>query len=391
MGLKKLGLATAVMFATSSMAFAADDLQINGFINVTAGVMDTKSTSAVGYDTTLGFDQNTLAGLQLSKKVNSDTSATVQLMSRGSQGYKTEAAWAFITYELSDNTDIRMGRLRTPFFQYSDFLEVGYAYNWITPPTLVYRLDSMSSLTGVDMTHRFTLGAVDGSIQLYTGRYSDDFNLYGEVYKMELNSAAGAVLNMNAGDFGTRLSYHQAEFYINDIDSSGSGSRNLDQLVGLGMSMGLNPNDFIPQGQTSQFLQGSLFWDNGSTSLVGEYTALRHDSNLLNDDHAWFVSAAQRLGDFTAHLTYAESDDDLKSGTIGTVQKFTEKKDSSITLGVRYDYNSSTAFKVETRYLTSESADDRLAAAAARTPGAENLPLVKSTGTLYTVGMTIVF
>src|SRR5690554_3338941 len=115
MVLKKLGLVTAALVASSQMAYA-NDLQINGFLSVTAGILDNKAIDNTftnpGYDTALGFDAQTLAGLQLSKKVNDNTSATVQLMSRGSQGYATEAAWAYITYQLSDNTDIRFGRLR---------------------------------------------------------------------------------------------------------------------------------------------------------------------------------------------------------------------------------------------------------------------------------------
>lgn len=421
--LKRTGLAAAVLLASSQFAFA-DDLQINGFINVTAGVIDNKdimSSSAVsGYDTTVGYDQNTLAGLQISKKVNDNTSATLQLMSRGSQGYKTEAAWAYITYELTENTDIRFGRLRTPFFHYSDFLEVGYAYNWITPPGIVYRLDTMSAITGADLTHRFTAGAVDGSFQIYSGRYKDDFSLDNDAYEMELRSAAGAVLSLNYGDFGARASYHQAEFYINGLDAD--GNRALDGLLELAdgydkvqsIVTGGNHSPIAPkvapQGETSNFYQASVFWDNGSTSLIGEFTALRHDSFLLNDDDAWLVSAAQRLGDVTVHATYAFTDDKIKSGSIGNMQKIAQDEHSSITLGLRYDYNSSVAFKADASYITYKSADTRLdgvvtALKEAGDPeneaafmgavgdmlGALGSPLVKSTGTLYTVGMSIVF
>lgn len=394
MTLKKLGIASAILLAGAQTAYA-NDLQINGFLNITAGVIDNEkiidSPAAPGYDTTVGFDSQTLGGLQISKKVNDNTSATIQLMSRGKQDYQTEAAWAYVTYDLSDNTSIRFGRLRTPFFQYSDFLEVGYAYNWITPPGIVYRLDTMSALNGVDMTHQFTLGAMDGSFQLYTGRFKDDFDLDGETYEMELRSGVGAVLNLNAGNFGTRMSYHQAGFYINGLDATGT-ERALDRLFGLAQSFGLDTSNIEPQGQTATFFQGSLFWDNGSTSLVAEYTGLRHDSDLLNDDDAWMVSAAQRFGDFTTHLTYAYAEDKIKSGAIGTAQKFSEAQDSSITLGLRYDYSSSVAFKTEAHYITAKSSASRLAELEKNQGAAAgDLALDKNTGSLYTIGMSIVF
>src|SRR5690554_2263344 len=400
MTLKKLGIASAILLAGAQTAYA-NDLQINGFLNVTAGVLDNKDIeggfTTGGYDTTLGFDQHTLAGLQISKKVNDNTSATVQLMSRGKQGYKTETAWAYVTYDLSDNTAIRFGRLRTPFFHYSDFLEVGYAYNWVTPPTIVYRLDSMSILTGVDFTHQFTMGAIDGAFQLYTGRYKDDFELRGDTYDAELSSAAGAVLNLNAGNFGGRLSYHQAELSFHDLDPTlpEADLRNLDKV--LAAAIGAVPfigavDSFEASGQNSSFYQGSLFWDNGSTSLIAEYTALRHDSHLLNDDDAWLVSIAQRFGDVTAHLTYATAKNKVKDGNVGIVQRFAESEESDIIAGLRYDYSSSVALKAEAHYITINNAATRADQMTTVGPvAASELDLDKNTGSLYTIGMSIVF
>ena len=396
MTLKKLGIASAILLAGAQTAYA-NDLQINGFLNVTAGVLDNKDIedgfTTGGYDTTLGFDQHTLAGLQISKKVNDNTSATVQLMSRGKQGYKTETAWAYVTYDLSDNTAIRFGRLRTPFFHYSDFLEVGYAYNWVTPPTIVYRLDSMSTLTGVDFTHQFTMGAIDGAFQLYTGRYKDDFELRGDTYDAELSSAAGAVLNLNAGNFGGRLSYHQAELSFYDLDPT--GERNLDKMLGAAAltAQAIGAVDsFEASGQNSSFYQGSLFWDNGSTSLIAEYTALRHDSHILNDDDAWLVSIAQRFGDVTAHLTYATAKNKVKDGNVGIVQRFAESEESDIIAGLRYDYSSSVALKAEAHYITINNAATRADQMTTVGPvAASELDLDKNTGSLYTIGMSIVF
>lgn len=396
MALRKSGLALAVMLA-SPAAFSGD-LQINGFINVSAGSVDNSKLDVDGYDTGVSFDSGTLVGLQLSKQVNDTTSATVQLIARGQDSYTTEASWAYVTFSPDESTDIRAGRLRTPFFYYSDFLEVGYAYNWVRPPSIVYRLNDMSSVTGVDFTRRFSAGPVDGSVQIYAGRYKDDFTLDGDTYEMELRKAGGAVFTMTTGDFGARASYHQADFYINNLDPT--GDRALDSLMGLAAIYdAVNGTDISseiePDGETSKFYQASVNWDNGSTALIAEYTALRHDSALLNDDDAWLVSAVQRFSDVTVHLTYAYSEDKIKSGDIGNAQLFTEAKDSSVTLGVRYDYDSSSAFKFDAQYITSETASDRLATLDASNPAtipaAMAMPLAKETGMLYTVGMSIVF
>src|SRR5690606_33806211 len=341
MVLKKTGLAAAVLLAGSQLAYA-NDLNINGFINVTGGVLSNDKISLDGYNDNPSFDQGTLMGLQMSKKVNDSTSATVQLVSRGSEDYQTEASWAYITYALNNDTDIRAGRLRTPFFYYSDFLEVGYAFNWVRPPSSVYRLDGLSSITGVDITHRFNAGAFDGSVQVYTGRYNDDFALNGDTYEVELRNTLGAVFSLNQGNFGAPVSYHQADL---SFDTDNPSGRALDLIYAAAPAA--VKSEFAAQQDKSQFYQASLSWDNGSTALIAEWTGLKHDTALLNDDTAWLVSAAQRYGDATVHLTYTVTEDDLESGTVGVVQKNAESEENSIILGLRYDYDSSTALKFD--------------------------------------------
>ncbi|UXD86482.1 porin [Thalassolituus hydrocarboniclasticus] len=374
MVLRKSGLAVAVLLAFSPAAFSSD-LNINGFMNVTAGNLSTEDISLDGYDDGVSFDVGTLVGLQISKQVNETTSATMQLISRGSDNYSTEASWAYVTYAASEDTDIRMGRLRTPFFYYSDFLEVGYAYNWVRPPSIVYRLDAFSSISGVDVTHRFAIGGMDGSVQAYTGRYNDDFTLSGDTYNIELRRAAGMVFSLNSGDFGARLSYHQADLTLDaNAALAGPDGRALDNLAAGGALAGVG-DEFTADEDKAKFYQASVSYDNGSTAVIAEWTALDQTTALLNDDSAYLISAAQRFGDTTVHLTYTASEDDLESGVVGQVQKNAESKENSIILGMRYDYDSSTAFKVDIQQHDEELVN-----------GAKG-----ESGILYNVGMSLVF
>jgi len=374
MVLRKSGLAAAVLLACSPAAFS-DDLNINGFMNVTAGNLSTEDISLDGYDDGVSFDVGTVVGLQMSKQVNDTTSATVQLISRGSDNYSTEASWAYVTYAANENTDIRMGRLRTPFFYYSDFLEVGYAYNWVRPPSIVYRLDAFSSISGVDVTHRFAIGGMDGSIQAYTGRYNDDFTLSGDTYHIELRRAAGMVFSLNSGDFGARLSYHQADLTLDaNAALAGPNGRALDNLA-AGCALAGVGDECTADEDKAKFYQASVSYDNGSTAVIAEWTALDQTTALLNDDSAYLISAAQRFGDATVHLTYTVAEDDLESGVVGQVQKNAESKENSIILGMRYDYDSSTAFKVDIQQHDEELVN-----------GAKG-----ESGLLYNVGMSLVF
>ena len=150
---KKLGTSAAILGLLSSAQFANaadDDLGIYGFLSVGASMLvnnnenEDKGVDGVtldGFDDQSGnFKQDAIFGLQITKQINESTSATGQLVSRGTSDYNTEASWAFVTYNANKDLDLRMGRLRIPFFYYSEFLEVGYAYNWIRTPSDVYSI-----------------------------------------------------------------------------------------------------------------------------------------------------------------------------------------------------------------------------------------------------------
>jgi len=395
---------TRIHWAPSLLALAiaspamASDLNINGFLSVGASMLDDNKASIAGADNQGGFKNDTVLGLQVQKQVNNSTSATGQLVSRGSDDYSTEAAWAFVTYAANDDLDLRMGRLRIPFFQYSDFLEVGYAFNWIRPPSEVYRVP-FSSLDGVDLTQRFSSGSIDGSVQIYYGRFQGDFNTGTDVYASDYRNFAGLALTTNMGNFGTRLSYHQAEIIMDTTDTTTA----LGAAVGAAGAIGLVPDgvdvgtatgntalagltgvgdasaaeDFNFTGQTSQFVEAALTYDDGTYSAVMEWTALEHESSLFLDDQAWLIGVAARIGDFTPHLTYTTEKDSFDSGKEGEIQKQLplESEQSSIIVGLRYDYDSGTALKLEI-----QNNDEKTAL------GADG-----DSATLYSVAVDVVF
>lgn len=110
--------------------------------------------------------------------------------------------------------------------------------------------------------------------------------------------------------------------------------------------------DFNLTGQTSQFIAAALTYDDGTYSLLAEWTAFDHETSLLADDQAWMASAAMRMGEFTPHVRYSTRKEVADSGNEGRIQKQLglEAEQSSITLGLRYDYDSSTALKFEAQH-----------------------------------------
>lgn len=192
-------------------------------------------------------------------------------------------------------------------------------------------------------------------MQIYYGRFQGDFVAeFGgvtEVYTSDYRNFAGVALTTNMGNFGSRISYHQAELIMDTSDTTsalGAASAGANAIAtGLGDQSAAE--DFNLRGQTTTFVEAALTYDDGTYSAVAEWTALEHESSLFLDDQAWLLGVAMRAGDFTPHITYTSEKDEFDSGNEGVIQEALplQYEQTSIIVGLRYDYDSSTALKFE--------------------------------------------
>jgi len=359
----KLSRVSAIVLGTAALSTAAHaDIDINGFASVGGGWYNGSETgdSYLGYDQHFAADPVTKIGLQFSTAVNDKVTATGQLLAKGSNDYDVEAAWAYVSYAVNDEWDVRAGRLRAPLFAYSDFLDVGYAYPWITPPTLVYRLD-FDSVEGVDTLYRTEHGDWSATYQLYYGRLTDDINIEGEELALDFENFAGINATFNKDWLTFKASFNRAKFTI-------ESPTDLAALIDGGSGLRAGGYDQAADALEMKDEEG-IFWglgvliDYDDWLFNTEYTSIVLDEqNLISEDKAWYAMIGKRLGDFTVHATYAVDEDDpdysvldeiptadpryaLAEGAIGNADT------SSISLGVRYDFAAATSFKAEvTRY-----------------------------------------
>jgi hypothetical protein len=363
------------VLAASTVHADSGDLNIYGFMSVGVGILDSDKVTIEGFEGEGNFKQDTILALQITKQVNDKTTATGQLVSRGTDDFKTEAAWAFVAYQATEDFTARMGRLRIPFFYYSEFLEVGYAYNWVRLPSDIYNIP-FSSFDGVDFTQRFSIGSLDNSIQINYGRLTDELNIFDEDYKADLRNMAGISLNSTYGDWGFRLGGQRTEMTL-EVETStayqlavmggadpteaakANNLRRIDQgqstaaLVAGQLQLDVDTaEEFALDGHVADFYNAAIMYDNGSYSFIAEVTATEYESGLLVDNRAWLTSVAKRIGSTTTHLTYSTSRDVLNSGDSGKLQEALnlQGEDQSVTLGLRYDYDVNTALKLEAQY-----------------------------------------
>lgn len=390
-----LALAIATAASTSALASNDNDFSVYGFVNLGINYLDHDYVTIESYESgdPTFFEQDTAIGLQISKPLTERTQATVQGIARAENDYAVETSLAFLSHALTDSTELRAGRLRVPFFYYSEFLDVGYAYNWVSPPSDVYSIP-FDDYDGVDITHRFSLGNHDAQVQINSGRRHKDIELFGEDYESELDQINGISLTLFSGDFTHRIGYQQTSMNL-ELQTQANDAVKLATLTAL--QQGTNPllalgqaqqalatagyrrvdiaqamadiigtangigedviEDFTLEDKLTRYFNLATTYDNGDYSFVLEGTYLNYETGLLVDNFAWLASAAKRFNDLTIHATYSASRDRVDGGEKGQLQKLLslQGEDDSVTLGMRYDLDAATALKFEVTHHDEET------------------------------------
>ncbi len=321
--------------------------------------------------------------IQTKAKVNERTTITGQFIARGIDDYDVKAEWAYITYEMSSSTDIRLGRMRAPLFMYSDFIDVGYAYPWIRPPIELYRLP-FSTVEGVDFINRHTMGNWDGMFQVFYGNLEEDGVLSDQETVIDLDGFAGVNYVLSNDWFSWRFAYNVTEFSVETPVEALPLFAGLEAASQGFAAVGTPATDVFASNllQLADLLEirdeDGVFYGTGFTVdtanwlMAGEFTILDvGDQSLVANDESWYLMVGRRFGDLTMHLTYQEqvSDPDLSvldlvpnigDPTLEALRAGAEaaiviEDDSSWTLGFRYDYAASTAFKFEIAQVEAEN------------------------------------
>ena len=372
-----------LMLAIAAAPFVqASDVNVSGFLSVGGGVVEDKdSPSYGGYsEEDLTFNKN-LLGLQISGKVADKLTATAQLISRSGDAYTVNAEWAYLTYQASSNTKIRVGRLRTPFYMYSDSLDVGYTYPWITPPREVYSLP-FNNLDGVDVYTTFAMGSFDTAVQAYFGSFEDELDFSGVAAATKTRNQMGLTASLGKDWWTIRGAYHQADLTIDVSQAPLTSDLTMGGFAGLLGSFGFaaNGDKLLLEEDKTTFIELGLNIDTGRFVAAVEHTELDPTDSLLAKSVRDYAMGGVRVGDWLIHLTVARAKDeashpesgipagvalpvvgstDFLIGTLQAVAQSQVEERKVVTLGTRWDVTSGTALKFQLDRVDNETGGDQ--------------------------------
>lgn len=354
MKLKKIALALSGMLLASNVNA---EITLNGFASIVAGTTTSSDETLYGFDDNIDFSQGSLFALQASSDLGEGLSITTQILSRGADDWDPKFEWAYVAYEANDNLKLLAGRQRVPFFMFSDFLDVSYAYAWIAPPGGVYNLvfDTFDGLAAIYST---SVGEFDTNLHVIYGSNSNGITIGESDYEADFNDLTGAALTVTRDWLTLRAAYLQADSNI-FIDSYNPLIEGWKGTPFPSVADGIEISD-----DKSTFVEVGFQLDFDKIIVVGEYTELTNEGTIIGDQDSYYIMGGYRFDNMLVHVTYGGDDDSADrittgvpvglspglDGLIGATNALSDSQSEEVnyvTLGLRWDFHDSAALKFE--------------------------------------------
>lgn len=348
------------------------EVNVSGFATIAVGATTTGEKGLYDYNAD-GWDhkQGSLLGLQVSTDITDKLGGTVQVVAKGSDDFDPEIEWAYLSYQATDELRVLVGRQGAPFYMYSDYINVSYAYSWITPPKGVYNL-AFSSFDGLGLIYNTSYGDYDTTFHFIYGDNNRDAKYSGIYLGSEISDLTGLTATVTKDWLTLRAGYFTADVTLksNTLNGLANTWRSVGSLVpdavvpGIGVISNQIADHIALDDDKSTFLELGFQMDFDTISVVGEYTNLETEDSTISADKSYYVMANKRFDGMSIQLTYGadelEKDDftqaiqlptfvpDLNQLTAATrAGLFAPDKTSYITLGARFEVSDSSAVKVE--------------------------------------------
>ncbi len=356
---------------------SAGDIHFSGFATLSGGILfddsrkDGKKTTYEGYDDQLGFNSKSLMGLQASSDLDNGWGVTTQFIARSAESWDLSTEWAFLSYDATDNWRLLFGRQRAPLYMYSAFLDVSYAYHWITPPSGVYSLP-FDVIDGVGSIYESTIGDIDSTVHVTFGRNRDPAILINEERTTDFSDFLSASWTLHYDWLTFRASYARTNLSIElaEFTPLFEGFRTAQfPDVADRLEMKDDFADFAGIGFTVDY---------DDYLLVSEYTKIHTGDNFFPEQDSYYISFGKRFDLILLHLTYGADEnkanfsildnvpvgvnpglDGLLAGA-KTALSAVQEDSTFYTLGLRWEVNDSIAWKVEYTKFTDDDKVDGL-------------------------------
>jgi hypothetical protein len=242
-----------------------------------------------------------LAG-QVAAQFSPRFSGVVQVLmqQRHDDTWKPRVEWANLTWHVTEDFNLRAGRVVLPVFMLTDTRKVGYANPWVRPPVEMYSMVPVTSNDGVEASWRVAAGDTRTTFQATTGRSDSPFPSAsgfsaGEAEARNLMKLAATI---ERGPLSVRIDYGQARLTIAALNESFS------VLQAFGPAGQAIIDRYSVDDRRVTFFGIGTAYDPGHWFAMAEWA--RFDTrSIIGKKEAWYVSAGARFGKLTPYATHA--------------------------------------------------------------------------------------
>ncbi|NDY93121.1 hypothetical protein [Ideonella livida] len=291
----------------------------------------------------------TRAGLQADWRLAPQLSLTTQLTARTALRRPLQLEWAYATWRLSPDWQLQLGRKRLPLYHYSDFQDVGFAFDTVRPSPDVYGWDVVN-YNGLSLAYTHRQGALNLRAELLLGQERSTDNAFLGLFDLrsrtlEWRDIRGLVLEASQDGWSGRLSHLQAQYRQTDA-STGTVEVPLggppQRFSGLAINRDWGPWALRSEwGQThrpalhyrARFHLATLGWRDGASTWTAGHNAYQEtslDTGLgTYGHHGWLLAWRRELHPGTAFKLQWDQlhDTSQPSPAVGNAQVFSASYD----------------------------------------------------------------
>ena len=352
------------------------DVQFNGFASIKAGVLfddptDLNENGTIEeeemildgfYDKDLSFKPESVFALQVYSDLGDGLSVTAQLFAEGRNDFDVKARWAYLSYELSDEWKINVGRMVLPMFYKSESEKIGYTVNSNRLPRAVYDDFDFGVVEGVRLNNSTELGdwTVNSSFGFYSWNGDFQTSTNGN-YETSFDNILSASVEFNydwltlfAGGFITEIDFSNLDNNVVFPGIDGGA-----QFYGLSATETQSLKDTVQLSGDGEYYYLGFSVDYNDWLMTAEYAdyGIKDSGDSFNE--AYYVMAGKRINEFTLLYTYEKLDEPADYSALSgfsapaqgigraIVDSLLTNQFTTQTLSLRYDFHSNAAFKID--------------------------------------------
>jgi len=324
-----IGVLIAALYAGH---VGASDITFNGYASLKGVKLSHDGDASPFYDLPneddgFSFSELSVFGLQAKASLGNGLDAYIQLVADGKKDFELEARWAYMSYQLSDNYSVSMGKFANPLFAQSEYEQVGFVHPYANLPKSVYIGFDSNTVNGIAFDTNHYVNGYSIKTKTLAGRWSGDqfVSSVGEDYKTGLDKMRAFRVEV-AKDWWSvvagalRAEYSEntelSEFMISTIApgiafalQNGSTQAQADELRSI----------VDPGGKDLEYDYWGFNTDNGTFLTAFEYAEYAIVDALTPKFEVWYLSAGYRFGDSTVSIRREMYSQDAQPSALDSV------------------------------------------------------------------------